>query len=73
MEFQRRTLGAAALACIMATAANAAPKSGGTSTPPRAVATFESIGLYWSPGANPSAPEARTRPTAAPSIGSPTS
>jgi hypothetical protein len=53
MEFQRRTLGAAALACIMATAANAAPKSGGTATPPRAVATFESIGLYWSPGANP--------------------
>jgi hypothetical protein len=35
--------------------AHAAPKRGGTATPPRAVATFESIGVYWAPGTNPGA------------------
>jgi len=48
--------GAAALAfSLVFFSAHAAPKRGGTATPPRAVATFESIGLYWAPGTNPGA------------------
>ena len=41
--------GLAVLASASAFAAKPSPQS----TPPRAVATFESIGLYWAPGANP--------------------
>jgi len=45
-------------ALIIASAAfsvHAAKPGGGTPQPPRAVATFESIGVYWAPGTNPGA------------------
>ncbi len=44
---------AAALAVLASASVFAAPKSTPSSAPPRAVPTFESIGLYWAPGANP--------------------
>src|SRR4051812_18063245 len=46
---------AAALAVLASASVFAAPKSTPSSAPPRAVPTFESIGLYWAPGANPGA------------------
>ena len=46
---------AAVIASGCATSAVHAAKPGGTPQPPRAIATFESIGVYWSPGANPGA------------------
>jgi hypothetical protein len=56
MEFHLRKLLALALLCSAAVTAHAAPKGGGgTATAPKAVATFESIGLYWAPGTNPGA------------------
>src|SRR2546423_1847736 len=45
---------AAVIASGCATSAVHAAKPG-ASQPPRAVATFESIGVYWSPGTNPGA------------------
>lgn len=53
MKFQPLILSALALACSAVFTAHAASGRSGTATPPRAVATFESIGLYWAPGANP--------------------
>ena len=51
-----KSCGVAALAFSFAVfSAHAAPKRGGTATPPHAVATFESIGVYWAPGTNPGA------------------
>ena len=51
-----KNCGVAALAfSFVFFSAHAAPKRGGTATPPHAVATFESIGVYWVPGTNPGA------------------
>src|SRR3954464_6400991 len=46
---------AALVLSALAVSAHAAPKNTPPSAPPRAAPTFESIGLYWAPGANPGA------------------
>src|SRR5256714_9375492 len=53
MNIQRRAAMALALSAAAVLIAHAAKKTTTPPSPPRAVATFESIGLYWSPGTNP--------------------
>ena len=52
MQIHRRAALALALTVAFCLSAHA-KKPVRTPSPPRAVATFESVGLYWSPGANP--------------------
>jgi len=52
MHVNHRSVSAFAIACA-AFSVHAAKPGGGTPQPPRAVATFESIGIYWAPGNNP--------------------
>src|SRR3954462_3402569 len=52
MQINQRSVAAFAIACA-AFSVHAAKPGGGTPQPPRAVATFESIGIYWAPGTNP--------------------
>jgi hypothetical protein len=55
MQFQSRMFIALALAGAAFSIHAASKGGGGTAQAPRAVATFESIGVYWMPGANPGA------------------